>query len=129
MCKEKELIGVNFDKLINYEVIGEWPIYKKTLRELLKDLGAIECNNIIGFNNNNPILDICPMRFHADVMGYGVDEEWITEISTDNKTYINIFTDKQLSDEELKRYKETQIKSAKEIKDWYDHRQLELSKR
>ena len=122
------LTGLDFDKLISYEVIGYWPIYKQSLREILKALGA-KGDNFIGFDSNDPILDICPMRLHADVMGYGIDEEWITEVDTDNKTYINIFTDKQLSDKELDTYKKERIKAAKEIKNWYDSRQLETSAR
>lgn len=124
---KNNLTGIDEDKLINYEIIGNWPIYKLTLREILIRLGAVDRNGFIGFNTNDKILNLYPQKFNADIMGYGINEEWFTDISSDNETYISVFTDRQLSDKELDAYKKEQIKAAKEIKDWYDRRQLESS--
>lgn len=111
-----ELTGINLDKLIDYDFQG-WPIYKKTFRDLLKELGAFEeGNSFIGFDINDPILDICPVRLHDDGMAYGVDEEYFTEANTDGKTYINFFTQKPIDKNQLTSWVDEQREYAKEIK-------------
>lgn len=105
-----ELIKLKLDKLINFEAICKWPIYKKTFRELLEDLGAVEGDNdFIGFDVKDPILDICPQKLSDDGMGYGINEEWFTEASTDGKSYINFFVEKELPSSELQEYTNTYI--------------------
>lgn len=125
-----ELTGIDREKLISYEVIGGWPIYKKTLREILSALGAVESgNDFIGFDANDPILDVCPRKLQADVMGYGVKEEWLTEVNTDGSTYVNIFTEPELPKNILDTYVGEQIKMAQEIKERYGSRQLAVSEK
>lgn len=125
---KNNLTGIDEDKLISYEIMGEWPIYKLTLREILSRLGAFETpNGIFGFDSANPILDICPCRLTDDGMGYGVNEEWIIDADSDNKNYINIFTEKELPQKELDNYLKRYREVAQKIKEWYG--QLELSKR
>lgn len=65
-----------------------------TLRELLKELGFQQDGNSIIINSDNPILDLYPKRLTDDGMGYGIGEEYMTEVSTDNKEYLFIFTNK-----------------------------------
>lgn len=125
---KNKLTGIDEDKLISYEIMGEWPIYKLTLREILSRLGAIEQgNDFIGFDTNDPILDICPCRLTDDGMGYGVNAEWIVDADSDNKKYINFFTEKELSQKELDDYLKRHLEIAQKIKEWYG--QLEISTR
>ena len=71
-----------------------WPVYKKTLREVLEGLGATVENGVIGFKTDNPVLDIYPRVLHDDGMAYGVDPRFITEAFADTKDmYINIFAE------------------------------------
>lgn len=120
---------LNKEKLISYEVVGGWPIYKKTLKELLLQLGAIEKDGVLGFPVESPILNLFPVRLESDVMGYGVNEQWFTEASSDGTSFINIFTEKELSKEKLDEYIKEVEEETKRIKDWYDRRQLEINKK
>ena len=123
-----ELTGIDKENLIGYDFQG-WPIYKKTLRQLLEELGAIEENNIIGFRIDNPILDIYPIKLEDDGMGYGINEQYFSCADTDNKKFINFFTEKPFNKEILEDWYKEQVEFAKEIKEYYDNRQLSTNKK
>ena len=67
----------NKEKIIGTDYTG-WPIYKLTLREILKQLGAEVQDGWIGFDNNSSILDIFPVTLEDDGMGYGCEQMFIT---------------------------------------------------
>lgn len=117
-----ELTGIDRDKLIGYDFQG-WPVYKKTLRELLKELGAVENgNSFIGFNVDDPILDIYPRRLRDDGMAYGIDEEYFIVADIVDSQYINFFTQKPMSENRLDEWFAGQQEYAREIKNWYKNR-------
>lgn len=109
------------EDIIGYDFQG-WPIYKMTLKEILFSLGAKEKDNFIGFPKDCNILSIYPVRFYDDGMGYGVDEQFITEADVVDNSFISIFTDKKWPDEELEKERKEQEEFIKNI---YDSRQLE----
>ena len=82
------------DEDIMYYDFQGWPVYKMTLRETLEGLGATIKDGIIGFEIDNPALDIYPVVYNDDGMAYGVDPRYITsaEANMDDK-YINIFAE------------------------------------
>lgn len=87
------------EDIISYDFQG-WPNYKMTLREILVELGAVIKDGVIGFTNDNPVLDIYPKVLHDDGMGYGVDPQYITEIAGDvDNGYISIFAEPEIEDE------------------------------
>lgn len=115
---KNKLTGIDKDKLISYDVMSGQPLYKLTLREILSKLGAVEQGDeFIGFDTNDPILDICPCRLTDDGTNYGVDPEWIIYANSDNKTYIDLFTEKELSQKELDNYLETHREIVQKIKE------------
>ena len=71
-------------------------------------------------------MDIYPRRLHDDGMAYGVDEEVFTEAFA-GKDYINFFTQKSLDDKMLDTWFSEQQEYAKNLKKWYDSRQLETN--
>lgn len=84
--------------ILYYDFQG-WPVIRKTFKQLLEQLRAVEIedkdgNKFIGFPADDKILSIYPRTLVDDGMGYGVDEKWVHEASTDkDKTYMNIFID------------------------------------
>lgn len=75
-----------------------WPICKKTLAELLFELGAqeYECDGkkVIGFPVDEAFLSIYPTTLEDDGMGYGVREMFITGIDCDkDKNIVHIWRD------------------------------------
>lgn len=71
-------------EVIDYDFQG-WPIKKMTLREILKYSGLFtfdEEANRYWINDKDPNLDIYPITLEDDGMGYGVNEKFITEVST-----------------------------------------------
>ncbi len=92
---------MNIDKdIISIDSQG-WPVYKKTLREILESLGARVENGIIGFDNDNFILDVYPTILEDDGMGYGVSPKYITEASSyssNGNNSINIFVEPKNED-------------------------------
>lgn len=83
------------------------------LREILLALGGKENKDTIIFQNNSK-LDLYPVRFTDDGMGYGINKEWITSVDL-NKQYINIFTDKEWPKENIRQRIEEDKKLAEEI--------------
>lgn len=82
---------------INFDSQG-WPIYKMNLREILESLGGKEIDGKIVFDSNSPLMDIYPIIVVDDGMGYGVDENYIVEVSADTEVeggYITIFREKE----------------------------------
>lgn len=74
-----------------------WPLYAKTLKEMLLELGAKEeSSGKLYFPEDFPYYDVYPRTYEDDGMGYGVNERYITEATcfeTDNEKLINIFVD------------------------------------
>lgn len=66
-------------KQINYDFQG-WPTYIMTLKEILMELGFTENEGKLSIDSNNEILNAYPRLLTDDGMGYGVDEEYITEV-------------------------------------------------
>lgn len=61
-----------------------WPVHAMTLREILKHLGFEEDSETITLKKNekiNRLLDSYPYLLEDDGMGYGVNGEYITEIT------------------------------------------------
>lgn len=76
-----------------------WPLYAMTFREILESLGSkkIEHNT---YTIDDSILDSYPRLLEDDGMGYGVNEQYITEASVEvyeapsiNQKVFNIFRD------------------------------------
>jgi len=71
------------------QIIGKdfqgWPVYAKTLREILTELGFEEKDGKFSIDANNELLDAYPRLLEDDGMGYGINEEVITE--ADNEIY------------------------------------------
>jgi hypothetical protein len=64
--------------------------------EILKGLGAIEDNGMVGFKTDNPVLYKYPMTMEDDGMAYGVNEKFIIEASVNKEdNSIIIFIDKK----------------------------------
>lgn len=83
MKNKENIIGFNFQG---------WPIYKITIREMLKQLGAIERDGWIGFENDSKILNLFPVTLEDDGMAYGVNEQFITLVDVaSDKSYVNIW--------------------------------------
>lgn len=78
-----------------------WPVYKMCLREILESLGGKLIEDKIVFDNNSPLMDVYPILVKDDGMGYGVDEEYITEVSIDEDEgkWITIFREKEKKEE------------------------------
>lgn len=109
------------EDIIGYDFQG-WPIYKMTLEEILLSLGAEEKDGFIGFPKDSKNLSIYPIRLYDDGMGYGVDEQFITEADVVDNSFIYIFTDKKWPDKELEKERREQKEFIENI---YDNRQLE----
>ena len=63
-----------------------WPVSIYTLREILLSLGFKEnCKQIYLTKNkkNNMLLDAYPHLLEDDGMGYGINEEYVTEVNND----------------------------------------------
>lgn len=92
----------NKENIIGFDFQG-WPIYKITIREMLKQLGAIERDGWIGFENDSKILDLFPVTFEDDGMGYGANEQFITLVDVaSDKSYVNIWREPFYSDTEMR---------------------------
>ena len=108
-------------KEIYKDLIGKdwcgWPINKINIREILRQLGATIVDGRIGFDENDSILDIYPTRLTDDGMGYGVEEEWITDVDVfhceNEEPIIYIWTEPQHNQEEI----DTFIKNCECIKE------------
>lgn len=65
-------------KIIGYDFQG-WPVTMLTLREMLKDLGFKEEDGIIYMLSHDELLDAYPVTLEDDGMGYGVNNQYVTE--------------------------------------------------
>ena len=63
---------------LRYDFQG-WPMEAKTLREVLTELGFKDEDGKFCINSNDKILDAYPRLLEDDGMGYGVNEEYITD--------------------------------------------------
>ena len=58
---------------IGTEIMSDWPIYAKTFREILEELGCIEIDNEV-FKISEELLNSYPVTLQDDGIGYGVNE-------------------------------------------------------
>lgn len=110
--KYKNIIGTDFEG---------WPIYKLNLRDILLQLGAKIVDGRIGFDENDKILNIFPVRYEDDGMGYGINEQFVTEVDhfyIEGDDVINIWTETSDSPEKIDSF----------IKEWKDLEQQLLVK-
>lgn len=73
------------EDIIAYDFQG-WPYYKMNLKEVLLALGGKVDGDSISFDLHHPLLDVYPMVYTDDGMGYYVDDSFIVfaEASEDN---------------------------------------------
>lgn len=64
------------DNIIAYDFQG-WPYHKMNLKEILLALGGKIDGDSISFDLHHPLLDVYPMVYTDDGMGYYVDESFI----------------------------------------------------
>lgn len=62
---------------IGTEIMSDWPIYAKTFKEILEELGCKELENGV-FKISEELLTSYPVTLQDDGMGYGVNEMYIT---------------------------------------------------
>ena len=62
---------------IGTEIMSDWPIYAKTLKEILEELGCIEIDKGV-FKISEELLNSYPVTLQDDGMGYGVNEMYLT---------------------------------------------------
>ena len=60
-----------------------WPVKIKTLREILDQLGFKEKDGFYGLPNDSELLDAYPRLLRDDGMGYGVEERYLIEASSE----------------------------------------------
>ena len=72
------------ENIIDYDFQG-WPIRKMTVREILERLGVTDYKI-----EDEHILDLYPRLLEDDGMGYGVNTQYITEVSYGDD-YVNMF--------------------------------------
>lgn len=59
-----------------------WPIYKLTLRDILKKLGFKDINGILYIKDDDEKLDRFVVTLNDDGMGYGVNEQYVTSVDS-----------------------------------------------
>lgn len=74
MNKSKQIIGVDFQG---------WPIYKMSYRDILDAIGFTEVDGKYQISADASVLDTCPMILDDDGMGYGVNQRYITCVSSE----------------------------------------------
>lgn len=87
--------------IINFDFQG-WPVEKLTLREILLGLGGVfnSETNKIEFDNSRESLDSFPVILTDDGMGYGVDEQFVSDCSISNELPV-LFREKKLKDVDI----------------------------
>lgn len=107
------MISEKYNNIISVDFQG-WPIYKLNLRDILLKLGAKIIDGRIGFDENDKILDIFPVKYEDDGMGYGINEQFITDVDhfyTEEDDIINIWTETPESPEKIDSF----IKECKDL--------------
>lgn len=89
----------NKKDIIDYE-FGGWPIYKMSLCEILKDLGAVEIDGNLIFTNSKSLEQIYPIVVTDDGSGYGVDEQFVSSVSRIDDKVI-LFRNREINNIEL----------------------------
>lgn len=89
------------EDIINFEVMGGWPMYRMNLRDIIVSLGGKLNKETNKWEiDENEVLNTYPRRLKDDGMGYGVDEEWIVSFDVfndrdkPNEHYCNVFTER-----------------------------------
>lgn len=86
------------NKVINLDFEG-WPIEKMSIRDIIGHLGFIKDNKTNTWTiKDEKILDLYPVLLEPDGMGYGVNEQYITEVNVyhDDKPSCIMFREKEL---------------------------------
>lgn len=71
MQREEDIIGHDFQG---------WPFFKLNLKEMLIALGGKEEGDNISFKTDNPLLDVYPVVYEDDGMGYYIDGSFIVYV-------------------------------------------------
>ena len=66
---------------INKDFQG-WPVYAKNLKEILLELGFEEKDGKMSISSDNELLQAYPRLLEDDGMAYGVNEQYITEVDS-----------------------------------------------
>lgn len=88
----------NKEDIINFETMGGWPVLKQNLRSIIEALGGT-LNQETGCweIKESEMLDIYPLLLEDDGMGYGVNEQYITDVNLDTKNgFCNMFRETKL---------------------------------
>lgn len=96
---------INEEEIINYDGQG-WPICKMNLRSIIEALGGVYNEDTNKWEiPESEKLDVYPTRLIDDGMGYGVDEQYIVEVSllngSNNTPRCYIFTEPELKDMDI----------------------------
>lgn len=59
-----------------------WPVYAKNLKEILLELGFEEKDGKMSISSDNELLQAYPRLLEDDGMAYGVNEQYITEVDS-----------------------------------------------
>ena len=106
-----------------------WPVKAHTLREILLSLGFeedTETITLIKSEETNKLLDAYPHLLEDDGMGYGINEEYITEVDTEvyetdivgeKINVFNMFREKVVP-EEVNKIREEEKEFEEKMKNW-----------
>lgn len=109
------------ENIIGFDFQG-WPICKKNIRDILKYLGLELINGKWQIDDSDERLNIFPKKLNDDGMGYGVNEEWITEVDVHMSneqiphSFCNIFTEKETPNIQLWLKTKNKIEPFSEVK-------------
>jgi len=96
----------NRENIISFDFQG-WPNYKMNIRDIIQKFGATLNKETNKWEiPESEGLDIFPLTMEDDGMGYGVNHKYIISVDNFDKVRCNIFIDKKMSDEEIKKYLE-----------------------
>ena len=67
---------------INEEPMSDWPINAMNLKEILENLEFENDGEKLFIKLDNPILKAYPVLLEDDGMGYGINEQFISEVDS-----------------------------------------------
>lgn len=62
--------------------MSDWPVNAMNFEEILEKLGFENDGEKLSIKIDNPILKAYPILLEDDGMGYGVNEEFVTEVDS-----------------------------------------------
>jgi len=97
--------GKGKDQIFSYDSQG-WPLYKQTIRDFLIGFGLDynEETNMWQISDDDKRLDCVVRRLCDDGMGYGVNEEFVSEVSSfpmEDGYWCNMFTEPEVDNIEI----------------------------